>query len=316
MSIGALGFLGISRQNSFGTASNSWHFMPIISEGLETAVEQLVSESIQNRFGEPISLEGLETTEGDIEFDLHPLAIGHFLKGAFGQSSATATGSAFQHEFIPRQVDFDQYCSVVPYTLQVYRGTGQAWQFTDCAVNKIEIAIEQNAIIRATAGMICRTASLMTATANPTFLNGNPWAFSAASISWNGVVDANIEALTISFENQLEGVPLLDGTKRVGRILRTGYQQVRVEGTMLFENMSRYLDFKNQNELQLRVNLAPNITSYNTMLIDIPLARLTAYPVALGGADVVKVDFSADGKYDTTSNYAIRVTLINTISNY
>ena len=70
---GMLGHIGISKQNSFGTATNSYDYMPIISETLTTNIEQLVEEGMRTRFDEGPSHDGLQTVAGDIVFEPHPI---------------------------------------------------------------------------------------------------------------------------------------------------------------------------------------------------------------------------------------------------
>jgi len=73
MAYGTDGFLGITKQGSWGTATTSWHFVPFVSEGLNTNIETIMPASILDRYDEPNPLEGLQTVEGDIVMELNPL---------------------------------------------------------------------------------------------------------------------------------------------------------------------------------------------------------------------------------------------------
>ncbi len=313
---GALAHFGISKQNSFGIATTNFKYYPIISEGLAVKIEQIIDEAIRGRFAEGPSYEGIETTEGDISMNAHPLGLGHFLRGVFGVASSTlVTTGVYEHEFLPADSDFDTNCALPPYTCEVYRGVGQSWQFTDVIFPRIEFSFANNQLLKATVGVMARTSSLMTKN-TPVFEAEGAWAWSVASIQLDGQAFDKFTELSITFDNQIEATHVLNMTKRAGRFRRTGFQQVRITGSMLFESQSEYMEFRNQSERRLLITLDDAITSYNILTIDIPKMRYTDYPVAVEGPGYIVVGFSADGKYDTNSKYAIRITLTNTVAGY
>lgn len=311
MAYGALGFLGINKQNSWGTTIvASLMYNPIISEGLPVKIEPLYDEGIRARYSQGPTYEGLESIEGDISMLPHPIGIGHFLRGIMGQVVTTSITAAQQHVFIPRNDDFDIYTPLPPYTLEMYRGVGDSWQFTDGIFPKMELSIAGGQLVKTTIGAKIRTSSLM-AKNTPTFPTDVAWTWNVTSLTIGGIAVSNFSEINISFENPVAGEILLNNTKRWGRFARTGMQDVKISGVMLFDTQSEYIEFKTQTERRLLVNLGYLTTSLNTMLIDIPKMRYIEYPVTVEGPGIIKVSFSADGKYDTTSNYALKITLLN-----
>ena len=319
---GINGHLGISAQQSFGTATSSWDYMPILSESLTTNVEELIEESLQGRFEQGASHEGLLTVAGDIVFEPHPQLLGHFLRGALGQASGTIVSgtSAQQWEVVPTQTDFDaELCALPPFTLQLYRSVGSAWQFTDSIVNGLSLEIGGGSIVRATANMICRVSSLMTKT-TPAFPTDAPWIWDAASVSIAGAAYGDFENLTLTINNNVEGVTLLDTTKLHAMYKRNGNRTFGVSGNVAFKNQTEYGLFRAQTEQRLQVHLLglteASSGAYESLNLDAPKMRYKSWPVAMGGPNRISVGVEGNLKYDTTSSYALRALLVNSRAAY
>lgn len=318
MSYGALSHLGISAQQSFGTATGSWDYMPIISESLVTEIEQLEEEGMRARFEAGATHEGLITIVGDIVFEPHPILMGHFLRGVTGQGSLSYSNSACVWEFIPKQGDFSTNCALPPFTLQIYRDNGSAWQFTDAIVNQLAIEISGGAMVKATASMLCRVSSLMTKT-SPSFPAGNPFNWSQASLSLAGTANGDFENFVFTINNNIEGVTVLDNTRLHGKYLRAGYRESVFNGNVDFASQTEYNKFRvgSEQAIKLTVTGDTTATSYNNLLvIDIPQGKYSSYPVNISGAGRMSIGVDGIAKYNTTSAYAVRFTLTNTRTTY
>lgn len=318
MGYGALGFLGISKQNSFGTATNSFDFLPIISETLVTNINQLVEEGQRGRFEEGNVREGLLTVAGDIVFEPHPIMLGHFLRGVMGQASSSAVGSATQWEFLPAQSDYDALCALPPYTIQVHRDAASAWQFTDAVINKLKLEVAGGAIVKATASVLARVSSLM-AKSTPSFPAGNNWVWDTGSFSIAGAANADIEAFHFDIDNGIQGVTTLNATRAHGKYKRGGYRKFVVGATMGFEDLAQYNAFRAQTAQTLVATFTGDVTatSYNNVLkIDLPQVVYKAYPVNIGGPGRLTAAMDGHVVFNTTSNYAARITMVNTRMTY
>jgi hypothetical protein len=51
---------------------------------------------------------------------------------------------------------------------------------------------------------------------------------------------------------------------------------------------------------------------YNTMVIDVPQLKVTAFKPSVSGPGEVSVQFTGRGVIDPSSNYALQFTLVNT----
>lgn len=317
MAYGMTGHLGISRQQSFGTATTSYEFLPIISESLTTNIEQLVEEGMRGRYEEGPSQEGLLTVAGDIVFEPHPVMVGHFLRGVMGQASGSLVTSAYSWAFAPGTTDFDDKTALPPYTLEVYRDNGLAWQFTDAVVNALNFEITGGTIMKATASVLARVSSLATKSA-PSYPAGNPYLWSAASFSVAGAAFSDLEECTLTIENNIEGVTFLDNTKRHGKYKRTGYRNFAFSGTMDFATQSQYSVFRSSAEQAMVLTFTGDAigASFNTLKFDMPSVRYETFPVAMGGPGRITIGFDGKAKYNTGSAQAINVTLVNTRGSY
>lgn len=318
MGYGIGGHLGIARQNSFGTASTSWDFVPIISESLVTNIEALISETIQGRYEEGASYPGLLTVTGDVVFEPDPIMMGHFLKGVTGMSSGTLATSATNWIFQPSQTDFDDTTALPPYSLQVYRSTGLAWFFQDAVINKLSVNIKAGSVVRATASIMARVSSLG-AKSVASYLSGDPYRWNQASYSAAGAANGDLEDLTITIDNGVEGVTFLDGTLAHGKYKRTGYRKSTISGTMDFSTQSQYAVFRQSSRQPMVLTLTgDNIggAAVNLLKFDMPEVRYSSFPIAMGGPGRVTVGFDGTLKYNASSACAIRMTMTNTRTSY
>lgn len=317
MALGREGHIGVSRQSSFGTAfTGSAYYVPFVSETLTLAKGQIEPENILARYDPALTIEGLNTVEGDIAVEMNPIAIGTFLRAFTGADTTTLVDSVVRHKFLPVQTLFDDKGNALnPYTIEVYRGVGQSFFYNSAIANRLEIAVEPGEITRATVGWIGQTSSLA-AKSTPTFPAGDPWTWDQASVSMAGVAFQEYEAVTMTFENQLEGVPVLDNTKIVNRVVRNGTRTCRVSGTADFATNSEYVEFINQTTRRLVVTLrgAETIaTSYRSVLeIDIPKLKYSTFPPTISGPNRITVGWEGTGEFDTTSSYSFQFTLTNT----
>ena len=320
MATGALAHLQVSRQDSFGTGTQSNFTVPFVSESLIHAIDLLASEGIRASLVEPDVVVGPERAEGDIVMEIHPTNIGHFLRGVFGQASSTNLTSDgllvdYTHTFNFRLSDFDPCVTPLPpYTVTIFRGIEEAFQFSDTMFPRLELNIEAGALVRATVGAMARTTSLI---ADPgfSFEEFTPWTWVVASASIAGVGVDFIEQLTVTVETPIEGILAL-GSRRFTKFARTAFATVRASGRIDLCNLDEYDQFVSQSERRLFVFLNETTNSGPTLLIDIPNFRYETLPIAVAGPGRVTVDFTARGVFNVGSGEALSITLVNTLAEY
>ena len=322
MAYGNDGFLAVTKQQSWGVPASNYYYIPIISEGLSHNKELITQESILARYDEAAPLQGMESADGPINMEMNPLDAGPFLLAACGSVAVTEplSGTVFLHTFKLTQERFDANGALTPYTIEAYRGVEQSFQFTDGQVNTLEIVIATNSIVKINVGMICRTTSLQTATtASYHGAEADAFTWDQASLSMAGAAIDDFENITISMNNALAGISLLDGTKRRGRIQRDGYREIRVSGSIDVPNLDEYDQFVAQNERALIITISGSEISSGYpqfFKIDIPKFRYETYPINIGGPGRISVGFTGRAVYHTGSASAMEMSLQNSLSAY
>lgn len=320
-----------------------------VSETIEHHLNELQEGSITGYKDAPPSWKGADYGQGDIQFEPNPDAIGNFMRAVFGQSSgsvlvqATSTGAnslysaakpVVQHTFLPIQNAVDTLNFLPIYALAIYKDVGSAFIFEGGVLHTMEFQIQAGQLAKSTVGgmfrNVTRTArtSSMQALVNP---GGRPWVWDMASIQVGPGVNSlaaktNYESMTIKIDIPIEGVLLLDGTKKYGEFQVNGFRQVTIQGTMSFRDQAEYDNFVAYADQYMRVNLThvssqqilgnPSSAYYNTLQLDIPLVKYTSWSTPIGGPNRLVSQFQARASFDTTSLYMIKAQLTNTTSAY
>jgi hypothetical protein len=318
MAYGIGGYISLSLQNSAGTATTNRVYVPFKSESLTENIEQLQSENIKGIFDNPNQIEGINNITGDIVFEPHPIYLGHFLKGVCGQSTSTLSTSAYVHEFLPAQTDFDETVALPPYTVEVYKNVGSAFQYVDAQIHTLAINMTAGGIIDATATIHARTANLVLKQ-TPSYVSANPFTWDTVSLQVGGSANGEFESATVTITNPLVGVTTLNGAKTEAKLKRDGFRTVNVTGEQDFSNQTEYNIFRAQTRQRFLFTITgENIggSATNEITIDMPDTNYNSFDFPIGGAGRISASYDGNGEYDTTSSYAVRYTLTNTQASY
>ena len=317
MSYGFASHLGIAAEATWGTPLAADDYFEAFSESMALDIERFETRNITGRFSEPDDAAGLERSQGEIVLMGHPVSMGYFLKGAFGQSTVTSIAAELQQsEFTPRQSDISSLNPMPPWTLEIFRaGTlvDTAFQYAGVNFASIQLAAAPNQDLRVTANAIAKNLLPLEKTV-PTFPTSpiQPFLWDTASVSLDGVGRVDFEALAITLNNNMEGIPALNGTQEIAKIRRTGPPTVEITGTTDFTDREDFDRFRAQSEFQLAVNFTQSESF--SLLIECPRVVFTGYPVQIPGRERITVDFTAKGRFNVGSNHAIKATLFSTQS--
>lgn len=321
MSYGLKSNIGISFQNSYGTAlTNSIYWIPVISEGFAVGKEQIISEAMTGVFDEGINYEGLNANEGTIEVEATPIAYGALLKAMFGSPTTVSSASYHTHTFKPRTSDFDAYAANIPLTIsKVVGDSGSSHQFYDMVANKFSLSIANGELLKSSLDFMGGKYSQVVAP-SAAYPTGKSWTWNVASVSIGGTANSDIKDLKIEIDESLENKFTLNSQKTPSRTVRSGRRTLSVGGTIIFDNQTEYQQFLAQSERELIVNMAGSIAVqsgyFENLNIKVPLLRYTDYKIVAGGPGKIEVGFSGKGVYSTTSAAAIQITLSNTQAAY
>lgn len=312
MGYGFSGHIGIGRETTWGSGVAATAYCEALSEGLSSIFDRFEYKNIVGTMAESDDMTGANRVMGPIVLASHPQNIGHFLNSFFNGDTITVVGSSlFQHVFTqPTNSNsaFSTTCPTVPYTFEIFRDVTSSMQYTGCVVKELSFSIAANQDVRANVGLLGRGTTVIAKTA-ATFPNSpaKPFKFSQASISIAGVATTLIESLNIKMMNPCDGVPVPNLSDDIAKIVRTSPQTVELSGTLDFQNITEYMNFKNQTEQAFKISMiAP--ASFQ-MIFDMPKVVYTSFPVGIPGKDRLTIDFTAKAQYLPSSGTGIRVTL-------
>lgn len=314
---GQLGFLGLAKEGSWGTAVAASDYVEMMSENITTTRDRFPVKNIVAGFYEPDDYAGMFRSAGSTVQDGNPVVLGHLFRAIFNNASASvvASGALWTMNYTSPKSEFSDGVPRQPYTLEVNRDVTSSFQYAGAIASKLTMALAPNQGLRTTVEWLAKARSLIAKT-TPTFVSSPvyPFTFDTASIQLGGSATARIEALTVEVDNRLEGIAALNSSNTIARVRATGPQMIRVSGTLDFTDVTEEEDFINQTERVLKLNVT-RADSF-AMLIDIPRFVYTAFPVGMAGPGRQTIAFNGLARYLASSLTAIGIQLTTTKSNY
>lgn len=328
MSYGANAKLGIARQANVGsyvTAPGSFHPIPFLGDTSTFGKQELISQNLTGRFEQGASYPGAGTVAGTIEFEITPRAILAAVGGALSHEPAVATsGSVITRTFLPNTSEFSSTFPKSPYTIYKQLADAQSAElFYDCQFRQIDLIFSASQFSkgRLTIGGGARltngigSANVYPAGGDIAVLH--PW--NVASISLGGSAVQNYSELTVSLNENIGPLYTLNGTLNPFKYTRTAFREVTVGGTLYMSDRSALNDFIADTQRRLLITTVNTRTAiqsgyYDTMIIDVPQMKYTAVPLEVSGPGELAIRFSARGVLDSSSNYALQITLQNTFT--
>lgn len=304
--------LGISLQNSYGTASvSSLHFIEIISEGLSVNKEEQMREGMRGIFDENPAQEGKNTVESDVVFEAHAISLGAALSTIMASSVSGA--GPYNHVFKPNQTDFDTFAANRPFTALVDLGdSGSAHEYYDLVSSKIELNVAQGGFLKATLSVMGGAYEQIAAVAG-SFPTGNVVDWATSSIQIGGAATCGFEDLTIVQDESLESIFTVCNKKTPSRIKRSGKRTVTISGTVLFDDQTEYQKYLAQSTQTFKAFF---LVGSDSVLIDAPQFKYKAFPIPVDGPGQMRVSFEGKAEYHTGSATTHMITVVNTQSAY
>jgi len=228
--------------------------------------------------------------------------------------------NAKQHVFIPRQAtDFHADCPINPYTLEVYRDQGDAFQFLGAIVNTLALNFSTtDKILKATNGIIAKNLGDTPKTA-PSFETTDPFTWEQAVISIAGSPNNDINTFGINYDNKCVGKYALNNTAILRKIIRSGFREIPVNFSIDFVDRTEYDKFILGTEQAFQVKFVGaecEAGYYYTLIIDMPKFRYLTYPINMSGPGPIVCGVTGKAKYDASLGYPYKITLINLETGY
>jgi hypothetical protein len=313
MAYGFAGHIGYAVETNWGSgvAVSSGDYIEAMTEDLSLDIERFGYKAIIGNLAEPDDDTGLFRVTGGIQFAANPMWLLPFMKSCFHSVVTTSeTGPLYNHAFQTTSggEDFDTQVPNTPYTFEIFRDVGTSMQYNGCLVNQLDFTFSVDGPVMCDAQIVGRDAEAIAST-TPTFVTSpaKPFNFQTVSLSVGGAGTALIESLTVSIQNNLEGLGSLNLSNRISKIRRNNHQMVELSGTLDFTNNTEYQNFVDQTEQRFVVSVT-RAESFQ-LVLDMPRVVYTAFPVGIPGRERITVDFTGKAFVDQGSGLAIKATL-------
>ena len=315
--------VGICFQDSYGTSNvDSMHWMQFVSEDITLKKEPLKSQNMRGIFEEGDAYEGINTVEGSMEMEAHPISIGVLLTAAFGEPVSVASDAIYKHTWKPSTTDFDEFSAGIPFTLYKYlNDTGSAFLYYDLCGSSIELMVANGEFLKSTLSV---TGGNFTQVADiaASYPGGKRWTWDVGSVSFGGTGQTGLMELSVTVDDGVEPFHTINASrgKFPSRVKHGGWRTIEVSGTMKFDNQTEMQEFLAWTERELIASFVgpTEIQSgyYEVLEIVLPAMQYTDYPPSAAGPGLMEVGFTANGNYDVGSATAFEISLINTLAAY
>ena len=281
MSSGTGGQIAFLKTNTlFSTINSVNRWTNFVSESIEHKLDELEEGAITGYRDAPPSHKGLDYSEGDINIEPNPNALGDFFTMFFGtltSSLVTAAGSTGAnsgseagkaqvfHEFTPMQSPFSSLTFLPPYNVMIYRDVGSAFFVRGSIAPKLTLEWEAGQLVKSQISIMGRDSVRIQRTAAIQSLvssGGRPFVWDMTSVevstdttTANLAASTKFERLALNLELPHEGVPFLDGTKKYGEFAPNGFRRCAIEGTVSFRDQSEYEAFIAYENRRMRITM-------------------------------------------------------------
>jgi hypothetical protein len=354
MPSGTGGQIGLTRSDSLYLSVQSVDaWSNFVSESIEHTLNELEEGSITGNKDAPPSHKGIDFGQGDVTIEPDPNALGHWMRGVFGQSSGTVLTDAgsigtnssdfgavgvYQHQFLPIQAATDAKNFLPAYTMMVYKDTGSAFFFQGAQIHGVEFQYVAGQLVTATFNVMARTIDRFERTAGIQGLakvtGSKPWVWDMVSMELssgqtgldNLVDNQNFESINLNMNIPLEGVVLLDGSKNYAEFQVNEFRRININGTLSFQSQDEYGAFIAYENRSMRITTAhtssaslignPDSAYYPTLQLDVPQFKFLSWSTPIGGPNRLQTSFTGKAERDAQSSYMAEAFLTNVTSAY
>jgi hypothetical protein len=295
--------------------------MPFLSEALTPAYPELLSENMEGQFDEGEAYSGARNVGGTLSFEAQPASIGVALKAICGTPTVVNSNSIRTHTFQPRTADFDDNLCGNPLSLYKNLADGATVPvYRDLVATRMELSVSNGEFLVVGLDVTGGVVDTKIASADIGVAAGKKWTWDVTSLQLGGAANTDFADITVTLDEQASTRHVLQTSQDPARVKRDGRRQIRVSGTVRFQDQAEYDIFLAQTTQALRVTMTSptEIESgyFDTFDIVIPAFKYLTYPVEFGGPEELQVTFDGKAEYHAGSGTAIEFTIINTFDNF
>lgn len=320
--IGALAYVGLGKETTWGTGVAPTVFLQCLSAEAEETPEFAEANAITGRLGVLPPLDFAQQVEISLSLLLQPQPLCHLLRSLCGPPTSTQPDptnhpTVWQHVFtFPRQTAFSDECWPHPYSVEIFRDLATtAKRYAGCGLNSLALNCDTgDKVWRAEAGLIGRGFGENVAKATVSLSTVKPWVWVGTTFKINGTVDTSQESLALEFNAQLVGRLLFNGDRRIGLLTIDGQPELTLSGTAVPTNQTE-ADLVGQ-ERQFDIEVVGETISgiyAHKLTVSIPKAVYTQYSLPVEGAERIRAEWEAKAYRDSATQAVATITVVTTV---
>jgi len=132
----------------------------------------------------------------------------------------------------------------------------------------------------------------------------------------------DLETLNFTLDNGLVGVPLLNNTNLIGKILGDTFRLGTIAPTFRMTDLAQYNKFRDWTQQAFEIKFTSNeeLPGHSPHVYELtfvfPKVRYTAFPPLIAGSGRIMAAATGKIKYDSVAGYLAQVTLKNDKASY
>jgi hypothetical protein len=306
--LSALGYLGIAKETTFGTAVAPTVFIPYDSIKNEDEIKKTVDEGRRGVLTKEFAIYNTTRhTKIDVESIAYPDTLGYFLLGILGKDTVTGAANPYTHKF---QVLDSNAPSWTLSDYNVVSGTNER-RYPGAIIDELDIKFDDDGVLKVSAKFQSKISTLV-AKSTPTQTVTKPFMGWMASLQLGGVSNVNMLGGDISIKRANELVFAGNNTQDPTKYI-TG--RIEMSGKLTFDvdDESEWLNYANGTQPALDITFAIDAnTSLNIHASKIDISKA----VVDRGSEFVRVDMDFKALYNVTDAGLAAITLKNAVASY
>lgn len=325
MSYGAQIKVGIARQataNSWVTNATSFHGIALTDESLGIESAEVISQNLTGTFNQGASYQGTTKINGTLSFEVTPRNLGAVLSAVVAPPTVVTSGSVNAYNFLPNVVDYSSTLVKSPFTVyKQFSDANSAELYYDCQFGQLDLTFSQGAFLKGQATLV-GGSRLGTGIGSMAVLPaasdvGRLFPWNVASVSYGGAALSVASDITVSLNENVDGLYALNASLNPLKFTRTGFREVTVNGTFYMNDRSILNNFVQNVQQRLLITSMNTVAAiqsgyYDTLVVDVPQLKITAFKPGASGPGEVSVKFTGRGVLDPTSSYVVQYTQTST----
>lgn len=292
--IGAAGIVGVAVEAVAGTYQAPVFYLPVRGESINFSNEVQYTRPIMGVADAVHAIEGAQSVEGDLDFEVLPDAIVYLMRGARATEVKAGVGP-FSYTYTPTAAATPaNTLSVTVVRNDVVFG------YFGCAVAGMEFSVDSG-VFTCSASILGRGEDTQTAP-TPAWPTMEPAGADTYTITLAAAALTSVDNFSWSFDDSAEAVYRL-GVAQAAAFVKYGERSVEASLDMDFEDKTEFANFKAVTAQRLQFDVDWDANNY--VHLDTKLATMSTNEINLSSqGDLVRGSISYTGKYDFATSKA------------